>query len=39
MSKRKHNNDVILQITIAVGKLQQQSTMMYKIFYIFETKD
>ena len=32
-----------LQITTAIGILQQQSAMMYKIkhknFYIFETKD
>ena len=43
MKKRKHNNDVILQVTTAIGILQQQLAMMYKVkhkhFYIFETKD
>ena len=38
MNERKHNNDFILQITTAVAKLQQQSAMMYKNFYNFETK-
>ena len=31
MKKRKHNNDVILEITTAIGKLQQQSAMMDKM--------
>ena len=31
MKKIKHNNYVILQITTAIGKLQQQLAMMYKI--------